>query len=130
MKGINSRLRRLERQAGATDPFPGLVALLDDCECTRWLERRGYPDLLAAVQAGEADPFLKALALFSWWGEKGYADCLAAVEAGETVPNGLEDVAQEYAEADRKRRAFCRIEAALDAGQLPNDADVRLCCGH
>src|SRR5882762_10126600 len=62
--------------------------------------------------------------LLAWLEERGYADALAAVEAGEAGPIGLEKLLREQAGYDHKRRAFARIEQALDAGQLPDDADL------
>ena len=50
----------------------------------------------------------------------------AALEAGESGPEGLEKLLREQAAYDPKRRAWARIEAALDAGQLPHDADLSL----
>jgi len=66
------------------------------------------------------------LALNRWLGERGYADALAAVEAGETGPESLSDDLREQAEYDHKRRVYARVERVLYAGQLPNDADLRL----
>lgn len=69
--------------------------------------------------------------LFSWLKERGYADALAAVEAGESGPVGLENLLREQAKFDPKHRAFARIEKALDAGELPDDADLRsITCGN
>ena len=64
--------------------------------------------------------------LLTWLAERGYADCLAALEAGESGPKGLQEMLSKQAAYDPKRRAFARIEAALKAHQLPDDADVRL----
>jgi len=65
-------------------------------------------------------------ALVAWLEKHGYQDHLAALEAGETGPEGLEDLLREQAAHDPKSRAWARIEAALDAGQVPGDADLRL----
>jgi hypothetical protein len=67
-----------------------------------------------------------AAALWAWLEDRGYPDCLAALEAGETGPEGLEDMLREQATYDPHRRAFARIEAALDAGRLPVEANVKL----
>jgi hypothetical protein len=64
--------------------------------------------------------------LWAWLNERGFADCLAAQEAGETGPAGLEEQLREQAAHDSRRRAFSRIEAALQAGRLPDTADVEL----
>ena len=64
--------------------------------------------------------------LCAWLNERGYVDCLAAQEAGETGPAGLEEQLREQAAHDSRRRAFSRIEAALQAGRLPDTADVEL----
>jgi hypothetical protein len=64
--------------------------------------------------------------LWDWLDERGYKDCLAALEAGETGPEGLEELLREYAAYDPKHRAWARIEAALDAGELPDDADLEM----
>jgi hypothetical protein len=63
--------------------------------------------------------------LLSWLNERGYVDALAAVEAGENGPVGLEGLLREQAGYDPRRRAWERIEKALDAGELPDDADLR-----
>jgi hypothetical protein len=74
--------------------------------------------------------FYEALADFAaldhWLAERGYADHLAAIEAGETGPPGLEALLREYAGYDPSHRAFRRVETALEAGELPDDADVCL----
>ena len=62
--------------------------------------------------------------LLAWLKERGYADALAAVEAGESGPGGLEDLLREQAGYDPRLRAWARIEKALDAGELPDDADL------
>ena len=64
--------------------------------------------------------------LDAWLEERGYPDHLAALEAGETGPEGLQDLLREQAAYDPKRRAWARIEAAMNAGQLPDDADIAL----
>jgi hypothetical protein len=51
------------------------------------------------------------------------------VERGETGPEELEDFLREQAAYDPKRRAWERIESALNANQLPDDAYVRLHSG-
>jgi hypothetical protein len=63
--------------------------------------------------------------LFDWLSQRGYADALAALEGGESGPAGLEDLCREQARCDLKRRAWDRIDKALAAGELPNDADLR-----
>ncbi len=70
--------------------------------------------------------FEEILALHSWLAAKGYPDALAAVEAGDTGPEGLGDLLREQAGYDTKHRAWARIEQALAAGELPDDADLRL----
>jgi hypothetical protein len=69
------------------------------------------------------------LTLDSWLKQHGYPDHLAALEAGESGPDGLQDLLRRQAAFDPKRRAWARIEAALSAGQLPDEADIRLHCG-
>ena len=64
--------------------------------------------------------------LWAWLNERGYADCLAAQEAGETGPAGLEELLCEQAARDLRDRAWFRIEAALQAGHLPDAADLEL----
>ena len=64
------------------------------------------------------------LRLFAWLDERGYPDHLAALEAGETGPDGLESLLREQAAYDPKRRAWKRIEKALNAGQLPDNEDL------
>jgi len=64
--------------------------------------------------------------LWDWLEERGHKDCLAALEAGATGPEGLEDMLREYAAYDPKHRAWARIQAAWDAGELSDDADLRL----
>jgi len=64
--------------------------------------------------------------LLAWLDERGYADALAAVEAGEKGPVGLENLLREQARYDPKHRAMARFEQALNAGQLPDAADVDL----
>jgi hypothetical protein len=65
-------------------------------------------------------------ALSAWLGERGYPDHLAALEAGESGPEGLKDLLREQAAHDPQRRAWVRIEAALyGAGQLPCEADLQ-----
>jgi hypothetical protein len=76
-----------------------------------------------------AEALDRYLALCAWLNERGFADPLAALEAGEIGPEGLEDLLREQAAYDPKRRAWARIEAALAAGELPDDADMRLHCG-
>jgi hypothetical protein len=66
------------------------------------------------------------VALSIWLEERGYPDHLAALEAGEVGPSGLTDLLHEQAAYDLRRRAGARIEAALAAGQLPDEADLRL----
>jgi hypothetical protein len=70
--------------------------------------------------------FEEFLALNRWLGQRGYADALTAVEAGETGSEGLSDLLREEAAYDHIRRAWKRIEKALDSNELPADADVRL----
>ena len=65
-------------------------------------------------------------ALCQWLEERGYHDCLAALEAGESGPEGLQDLLREQAAYDPKRRAWAHIEAALDAGELPDDAHLKM----
>jgi hypothetical protein len=60
-----------------------------------------------------------------WLEERGYPDHLAALEAGETGPEGLEDSLREQARHDLKHRAWERFITALDAHQLPKEADNR-----
>jgi hypothetical protein len=62
------------------------------------------------------------MALDAWLEERGYVDHLAAVEVGETGPEGLEDLLREQAGYDAKYRASARIEKALNAGELPDEA--------
>ena len=87
-------------------------------------------ELLERPQPAGQKTFDQALADFvavdNWLAERGYADHLAAIEAGESGPEGLEALLREYAGYDRRHRAFGRVEAALDAGKLPDDADLRL----
>ena len=64
--------------------------------------------------------------LHAWLDEHGYADCLSALEADASIPEELEEPLREQAAYDPRRRAWARIEAALDAGQLPHDVDLRL----
>ncbi len=64
--------------------------------------------------------------LDAWLKERGFADALAAVEAGEAGPAGLEDSLREQAGYDPRRRAWVRVEKALDAGVMPDDADLQL----
>jgi hypothetical protein len=64
--------------------------------------------------------------LWDWLEERGYPDHLAALEAGESGPEGLEDVLREQAAQDPRHRAWARIEAALAAHELPAEADLRL----
>jgi hypothetical protein len=64
--------------------------------------------------------------LYAWLAERGFADALAAVEAGESGPVGLVNILREQAGHDYKRRVFARIEKALDEGQLPDEADLRI----
>ena len=97
---IKSRLNRLEKA----------VACKMECE-----RRKTFEQALAYFEA-----------LHAWPKERGYADCLAAREADETGPEGLEELLREQAAYDPKHRAWARIEAALDAHQLPDDADLRL----
>ncbi len=96
MRSIRARLERLER-------------------------RRPPPGRLTFEQA--MDRYLRLLA---WLDERGYADALAAQEAGESGPEGLQDLLREQAAYDPKRRAWARLEAALNAHQLPDEADVEL----
>jgi hypothetical protein len=65
------------------------------------------------------------LVLKRWLAERGYPDHLAALEAGESGPAGLQPLLQEYAGYDRRQRAFACIMAALKAGNLPNENDLR-----
>ena len=97
---IKSRLKRLEKAAGDT------------------------------MEGERSKSFYQAMAEFeklsAWLNERGYADCLAAQEAGETGPAGLETLLCEQAARDWRDRAWSRIEAALDVGQLPDAADIDL----
>ena len=95
MMSMRTRLERLERQKSKEGPLTFEQAFERYCRLLTWLEERGY------------------------------ADALAAVEAGETGPVGLENLLREQAGYDHKHRAFARIEKALDAGELPTDADLR-----
>jgi hypothetical protein len=61
----------------------------------------------------------------AWLREHGYSDALTALEAGESGPTGLHELLREQAEYEHTHRAWARIEKALDAGQLPDDADLR-----
>src|SRR5262249_52408353 len=61
--------------------------------------------------------------LFTWLKERGYPDHLAALEAGETGPEGLQDLLREQAAYDPKRRAWARIEPAWDRGELGDEVD-------
>jgi hypothetical protein len=96
MSSIRARLQRLERQHPAPRQRTFAQFMADHAALYAWLEERGYPDHLAAL------------------------------EAGESGPEGLEKLLREQAAYDPKRRAWARIEAALDAGQLPHDVDLRL----
>lgn len=84
---------------------------------------------LEGLQPVEMKTWLMALneylLLGEWLAERGYSDHLAAIEAGESGPDGLEALLQEFAEHDSIKRALNRIEAALDAGDLPNEEDLR-----
>jgi hypothetical protein len=57
-------------------------------------------------------------------------DALTFPEPGEGALHsaviGLQDLLQQQARCDPRRRAWKRIQAALDAHQLPDDADMRL----
>jgi hypothetical protein len=64
--------------------------------------------------------------LLAWLDRHGYADSLAALEAGAAPPAGLKELLHEQAAYDRKRRAWARVEAALAAGEVPADDDMRL----
>jgi hypothetical protein len=66
------------------------------------------------------------VALRAWLDDCGYPDSLAALEAGETGPAELQDLLREQATHDPHIRAWARVEAALNEGQLPDDADLRL----
>jgi len=96
---IKSRLTRLEKALAARNE-PGRKtfdeAMADHAVLDAWLEERGYPDHLAALQAGA------------------------------TGPEGLQDLLQDQAVYDPKRRAWARVEAALDVGELPDDADLKM----
>jgi hypothetical protein len=89
---------------------------------------------LETIVAGKGGPVERtfdelltyAAALWAWLEERGHPDCLAALEAGETGPEGLEYMRREQATYDPQRRAFARVEAALAAGELPDEADVKL----
>jgi hypothetical protein len=60
----------------------------------------------------------------AWLEGRGYPDHLAALEAGETGPEGLGDLLREQAAYDPGRRAWARVEAALAEGRLPDEADL------
>jgi hypothetical protein len=95
MMNIRRRLERLERQ----QPNEG---------------RSSFEQAIARYQH-----------LVSWLQERGYADALAAIEAGERGPVGLEDVLREQASYDPGRRAFARIQSALNSGKLPDIVDMQ-----
>ena len=96
MSSIRARLQRLERQHPAPRQRTFAQYMADHAALYAWLEERGYPDHLAAL------------------------------EAGESGPEGLEALLREQASCDTRRRAWERILAALDAHQLPDDEDKRL----
>ncbi len=53
--------------------------------------------------------------LHAWLRERGFPDHLAAIEAGATCPPGLEDLLREQAAYDPMRRTWKRVEAAIKA---------------
>jgi hypothetical protein len=117
----NGRLKRLEAALGRSGKYLSIWDLLfhkvsapEDFDPIRDLDPRHVPMWHALVT------------LPNWLEEKGYADALEALEAGETGPEGLGDLLREQAGYDKKGRAWRRIEDALAAGQLPEDADARL----
>jgi hypothetical protein len=65
----------------------------------------------------------------TWLHEHGYPDALTALEAGESGPTELHELLREQAGYQYARRAWARIEKALAAGQLPDDADLRAFVG-
>src|SRR5262245_13957623 len=82
---VAGRLKRLEAVLAGKNPSGGRMfdQFLDDIgKLDAWREACGYPDLLAAQ------------------------------EAGETGPVGLEDLLEEYATYDHKHRVWARIESA------------------
>jgi len=70
-----------------------------------------------------------AQALSRWLDDQGFADCLAAIEARVRPPLRLEGFLADQAQHDPRRRAWRRVEAALDEGGLPAEADVVLVSG-
>jgi hypothetical protein len=65
----------------------------------------------------------------NWLAERGYPDHLAAIEAGETGPEGLEGLLREQAAHDPRRRAWTRFQMAINGQGLMDDADLRLIVG-
>lgn len=63
--------------------------------------------------------------LSEWLTKRGYRDCLDAIEAGEAGPEGLHDLLCECAVNDPKHRAWARVEAALNSGDLPVEDDLQ-----
>jgi hypothetical protein len=59
----------------------------------------------------------RSVTLPAWLERHGYADALAALEAGETGPEGLVDLLREQAGYDQKDRAWDRIEKALNGDE-------------
>jgi hypothetical protein len=64
--------------------------------------------------------------LSAWLDRHGHADALAALEAGAAPPAELKELLHDRAAADRRDRAWARIEAALAAGEVPAAADIHL----
>jgi len=117
---IKSRLKRLENAVGGNAKYHSIWDFIAGKPVPK-----GF-DPARDLDPRHLEAWHLLVTIPVWLEERGFPDCLAAVEAGESGPAGLEDLVRERAGYDRKDRAWQRIEAAWHAGKLSDDADLEI----